>query len=258
MNSASTNRGFGSTLGLIGALGVKNFRVRFRGARLGPLWVVVQPVIQGSVIAFVFSRVAPRLTTINYPLFVLSGILPWAMTTRAILAGTTSVLDNAPLVKKVAMQKAILPLSAMGAAVAASGIGVLLLIPFSVWVVGPTRLLLLPLAIAVNLLLVVPAGVLFAALYVRHRDLRFAIESAIVIAFYASPIIYPSGRLGPAMADLQRWNPITGVLSLYRAAFAGLPVDWMAVSVSAGFGAVVLAFAVIVFGRRAGEFADLV
>ena len=249
---------FRRSCGLLAVLATKNLRLRFRGARLGFAWLLLQPIVQGGVIAAVFSRVAPSVTTQNYPLFVLSGILPWALTTRALLAATTAILDNAPLVKKVAVPRIVFPLAAVAATSAAGAMGILLLLPVSA-ASGTLslRVALLPVAMAAHLVLVVPAGVLFSALYVRTRDTRFAVESSIVVAFYASPIIYPSDRLG-RFEDLQKWNPITGVLSLYRASFTGSAIDGSAVLISLLFAAALTGVALAVFRRRAAEFADLV
>ena len=243
---------------LVKVLSQKNFQIRYRRTALGVFWALLQPVIQAGVVALVFQRVFRGFTVENYALFVLSGVMPWALTTRSLSAATTSVVDNASLVKKVAVSRLIYPLAAIGGSVVvyAASLAVLLVGALVFGTLG-VDVLLLPLAVVLQLFVTTGPSILGAAYYVAYRDVRYLVESGLVILFYATPIIYPTERLGPTGVALQRWNPMTGVLSLYRAAILDRAVDWAAVLVSVGFGAVVLAVGLAAFHRRSAEFADL-
>ena len=245
-------------LGLVYVLSAKNFQTRYRRTALGIVWALLQPVIQAGVVAFVFLRVFQGFRVEHYPLFVLSGVMPWALTTRSLTAATSSVVDNASLVKKVAVSRLIYPLSAIGGTVVVY-LASLLVIVLGAVLSGTlsAAIVLLPLAVVLQLAVVVGPSLWASAYYVAFRDIRFLVESGLAIAFYATPIIYPAARLGPTAGALLRLNPMTGVLSVYRASVLGTPIDGIAVAISAGFAAVTAALGLWAFHRRASEFADL-
>jgi ABC-2 type transport system permease protein len=245
-------------LSLVKVLSQKNFQIRYRRTALGIVWALLQPVIQAVVVAVVFLKIFKGFAVPKYPLFVLSGVMPWALTTRSLGVATSAVVDNASLVKKVAVSRLIYPLAAIG------GTLVVYLASLVVVICGgliyrtlDVRVLFLPLAVLLQLLVTTGPSILGAAYYVSFRDVRYLVESGLIILFYATPVIYPSDRLGPTGVAVQRWNPMTGVLSLYRAAVLPRPVDWAAVAISFGFGVIVLALGLVAFHRRSAEFADL-
>lgn len=243
---------------LVYALAKKNFAVRYRRTRLGLTWAVLQPVVQTAVVSLVFQRLFRGMGITNYWLFVLAGILPWSFATRALTSATSSVVDNASLVRKVAVSRLIYPLAALGSSLAvfAASLVVLLAAAAVAGTLSPS-VLLLPIAIALQLLVITGPALWAAAYFVTYRDVRFAIESGLLVAFYATPVIYPASRLGEAGESLLRANPMTGVLSLYRAAVHGSPLDVTAVAVSVVFGIVALVSGFLVFRRRADDFADV-
>lgn len=245
-------------LGLVLALAKKNVKIRYKRTSLGVAWAVGQPLLQAAVLTFVFTRVfrGPRME--NFGLFVLCGVMPYSAISSGIQVACTSVVENASLVKKVMLPRLVFPLAAVGATltVFAASLTVLVGVSALTGELGLRTIGLLPLGILALLLLALSVGIFAAALYVQYRDVKFVLESGLLMLFYASPVFYDSSRLG-SVAHWQRLNPVTGVLSLVRGALAGLPVDWVAVGWTFSFGAVVLAIALVVFQRRAQLFADL-
>ena len=243
---------------LVIALARKNFAVRYRRTALGLAWAVLQPVVQTAVVSLVFQRLFRGMAIPHYWLFVLAGILPWSFATRSLTSATSSVVDNASLVRKVAVSRLIYPLAALGSSLAVFAVSLVVLIAAAAFAgTLSVAVLLLPLAIALQILVITGPALWAAAYFVTYRDVRFAIESGLLVAFYATPVIYPASRLGELGASLLRANPMTGVLSLYRVAVHGSPVDLAAVAVSVVFGVVALASGLLVFHRKAADFADV-
>ena len=245
-------------LGLVVVLARKNVKIRYKRASLGLLWAVGQPLLQAAVLTFVFTRVFRGQRMPNYGLFVLCGVMPYSAISGGIQSACTSVVENASLVKKVMLPRIVFPLAAVGGTLTVFGASLAVLVVFSA-LSGQLRLetlAYLPLGVVALVLLALSVGVLAAALYVQYRDIKFVLESGLLMLFYASPVFYASSRLGD-LAAWQRLNPVTGVLSLVRGALAGFDVDWLAVGWTFGFGAVVLAIGLVVFERRAQLFADV-
>ncbi len=246
--------------GLTWVLSRKNFRVRYKRAALGVVWAVLQPAFQAAVLTVVFLRFFDAATAVpHYPAYVVTGLLPWAFLAQSLSVGTTSVVDNASLVKKVALPLLVFPLSAVGGTglAFAAGLPVLLVAGAVVGGLGP-GLLLLPVALALELAVVVGLTTLTAALHPAFRDVRYLVESLLVVGLYLSPVLYDPASAGGTAQALLRLNPMTGVLSLFRTALLGRPTDLAAVGVAVVVTAGLLALGAAVFRSRSAEFADLV
>ena len=247
-------------LGLLWALSVKNFQVRYKRATLGVLWAVVQPSFQAAFLSVIFLRVFHYGDRVpHYPLFVLSGILPWSFFAQSVIAATTAVVDNAALVKKVALPLSVFPVSAAGGTSIAFSASLSVLVVATVFFgsFGANVVLLVP-ALAIELLVIIGVALIAGSFHVAFRDVRYLVESMMVVGVYASPILYDLAKVPDRYRPFVRLNPITGVLTLTRAAVLDRPIDMAAVWTACGVAALLVALGAWLFRRRAGEFADLV
>jgi ABC-type polysaccharide/polyol phosphate export permease len=245
--------------GLVRVLAVKNFRQRYLRSKLGVIWALIQPLLQAAVLSFVFIIIFKVKRIPHYPLYVLSGIMSWQFFQQSCVAGTSSIVDNAGLVRKVAVPKIVFPVAAVGgiALVFCLQLIVLLGAGIALRTLHPMTPLLLLLALPLEACLALAIGVLCTSIHVSVRDIRFVVESGLLMAFYLTPVLYDVGRLPPRVASVMQWNPMSGVLSLVRGAVLDRPVDWTGVG-SAFLCAAVLGLAgAWLFRRRSPEFADL-
>jgi ABC-type polysaccharide/polyol phosphate export permease len=246
-------------LGLVWAMSRKNFKVRYKRAALGMLWALLQPAFQAAVLSFVFLKILHVDAVDKYPLYVLSGILPWSFFASSVVAATTSVVDNASLVKKVALPLSVFPVSAAGGTALAFSASLTVLVAVSVFFGSfGLGILLLPVALVLELFVIIGVALIAGSYHVAFRDVRYVVESAMVVGIYASPILYDLTRVPEGARPLIRLNPITGVLTLTRAAVLGRPVDMASVLTAVGVAAVLMLVGTLLFRRRSGEFADLV
>jgi ABC-type polysaccharide/polyol phosphate export permease len=245
--------------GLVRVLAVKNFRQRYLRSRLGVAWAFVQPALQAAVLSFVFLAIFKVHKIPHYPLYVLSGVMTWQFFQQSTVAATTSIVDNAALVRKVAVPKIVFPMSAVGGLLIVFVMQLVLMLSAGA-VLGtlrPQTPLLLVLALPLEAALALAFGVLATAIHVKLRDIRFVMDAALQMAFYLTPVLYDFSRLPLRLRDVMQWNPMYGVLSLVRAAVLDRPVDWVGVS-SAAICAIVIGVAgATLFRRRSPEFADL-
>jgi ABC-2 type transport system permease protein len=169
----------------------KELKVKYTASVLGAIWSLLNPVMFLAVFSFVVVVLKNRIP--DFPVFLLSGLLAWNFLASSLQAGARSVIDNANLVKKVAFPREILPLSAIGVAlvdfVLQSAV-LLLFIAVSGHGFRFPEVLLYPLAIVV--LLVFTSGLTFwvAALNVRYRDVGHLLNLALLVWFWATPIVY--------------------------------------------------------------------
>jgi lipopolysaccharide transport system permease protein len=186
------------------------------------VWVVVVPLLQGAVLAVVFSKVVKVGGGDGFAEYVLSGILCWAYVSSTIAAATTSIVDGAGLTDKVWFPRALLPLVPCLSNLIGFVVSILVLLgtlPFLGAPMGADLLLLLP---AAALLVAFTAGAAFvlSALHVSFRDVRFLVQAALLVWIYVTPILYPRSVLG----SLEGWvdaNPLTGIVALFHQAVGG-------------------------------------
>jgi len=91
---------------------VKELKAKYSGSVLGLAWAIIIPLLIMGVISFVFGSVL-KIETQNFPLFVLSGILPWMFFAAALSNATNSILNQKHLLRQFTFNIEILPLSSI-------------------------------------------------------------------------------------------------------------------------------------------------
>jgi ABC-2 type transport system permease protein len=260
---------------VLGNLARKELKVRYKSSVLGVLWSMLNPILYLVVFSLVFS-VLLKSPIPDFPVYLLSGLLPWTLFSTGLQGTTLSVVSNAELVPKVAFPREILPLSAIRAQTVNFFFQFLVLVAFMVIFgypfLGP-GLLLLPAALLVLLLLIAALGFATSALNVRYRDTGHLVELAVLAWFWSTPIVYGATfvreNMAPGAFRIYLLNPVTNVvLAFQRALYGGHPANvdrlptadlgwyWMRLGL-VGLGALILLLITWrMFFRMSGDFAE--
>jgi ABC-2 type transport system permease protein len=215
---------------LLNQLVRKDLKVKYQGSVIGFAWSLANPLILLAiyyvVFTFVFKNKIPE-----YAIYLMAGLLPFTCFSQSVGGASVSVVSSAGLVKKVRFPKLVLPLSAVGFAVVQFVLQITLLLVI-VAVTTPDRfglysLLIVP-AFALLLLFSTALGILVSALNVKWRDTSHFVEIALLVWFWANPILYAAGVVrGPLLKHGVYWayflNPMATVVSCFQRAIYGHP-----------------------------------
>jgi ABC-2 type transport system permease protein len=261
---------------ILGNLARKELRVKYKSTILGVAWSMLHPLLYLVVFYVVFTYFLPSGIP-DFPVYLLSGLLPWTLFSTALGGATASVTGNAQLVPKVAFPREVLPLAVIRAQTVNFFFQFLVLVGFLVVFGYPLvhrGLILLPLALAVLLLFVAAVGFATAALNVRYRDVTYLVELGLLAWFWGTPIVYPASlvadNLGSTGFSIYLLNPVTNiVLTFQRAIYGGVSSEALGELPAPGLrwygfralavGAVSAALLYVtwrLFFRRSGDFAE--
>src|SRR5437870_1552622 len=85
---------------LMSNLIARDLKTKYRGSVLGVFWSLLNPLMLMLVYTAVFSVIV-RVPIQHYPIFLLAGLVPWNSFAQSLTSATTSVVDNAAIVRKV-------------------------------------------------------------------------------------------------------------------------------------------------------------
>lgn len=197
---------------------LKDFRVRYRNMSLGMFWSLLNPLVMMALLTFVFTRIYRADDIPNFPVFVLCGIVPFNFFTLSWLTATTSIVDNARLIKRVSIPRVLIPFSTVVGNALHLGIQFSLLIAF-VFAFGYRPNIYwfwLPVIWLLTILFACGVSLITAALNIFLRDVKYVVESANLVLFWLVPIFYPFSAIPNEFRELYQFNPVAALVLALR------------------------------------------
>jgi len=205
-----------------------NLKSRYKNSALGFVWSLLNPLGMMLVFTIVFGFLMPDVRVENYPLFVLTGLLPWNFFQASINAGMYSVVGSSNLVKKVYFPREVLPIATVlsqlvNFLLAFAVLFVALVVfqaSFSPW------LWTLPFVILIQTVFSTGVVLVLSTLNVFYRDTAMIMEVVMLAWFFLTPVVYSVALLpetisvGSFTVPLQRMvyilNPVASLIAIYR------------------------------------------
>lgn len=240
----------------------RNIKVRYKQTLLGAAWAIIQPFFTMIVFTLFFKRLANMPSDgIPYPIFSYSALLPWTYFSTAINASGNSLVQDRGLLTRVYFPRATIPAAATlsGLVDFAIASGVLILLMLQYRIPPSYGLLLWPLLVVPLAALALGVGMIFAAVNVKYRDVKYAMPFAVQLWLFVTPIIYPTSIVPERFRFLVGLNPLTGIIEAFRASL--LPtrqVDWQLLGISVATTGLILALGLRYFRKTERAFADIV
>ena len=217
-------------------LSSRDLKVRYSTSLLGYLWSVLDPLVMSAIYWFVFTQVFNRdVGEEPYIIFLISALLPWVWFNASVSDFTRAFKKDARLVRSTAIPRSIW----VNRIVLSKGIEYLFSLPVLVLFIvvnmfvelDPGRtvhvgwgILWMPVAMLLQTVLLIGLGLLIAPLCVLFVDLERTTALVLRAMFYATPIIYNVTDLPGIFQTLGAFNPLAGIMMLYRMPF--FPDQW--------------------------------
>ena len=240
----------------------REVKVRYKQTALGALWAIIQPLFTMLIFSLFFGRLAKMPSDgIPYPLFSLTGLIPWTFFANGLAQSSNALVTNANLISKVYFPRLAIPIASIFSGVVDFGIAFLLLLcmlPFY-HVSIPPQVWLLPFFFILAFVTALGVSLWLSALNVEYRDVRYTIPFLTQFWMFATPIAYPASLLHEPWRTVYGLNPMVGVVEGFRWALLGAKdAPGPIIAVSSLASVLILVGGAFYFRRMEKTFADVV
>ncbi len=238
----------------------RDIKVRYKQTVLGAMWAALQPLASMLVFTIFFGKLAGIPSDgIPYSIFVLAGLLPWTFFSNALTQASSSLVNSTHLITKVYFPRLMVPSAAVMAGLIDFVISLAIMGVMMGYhrVLPPVLVAVVPLLMLLTVVTALGVSIWLSALTLAYRDFRFVVPFLVQLWMFCSPVVYPLTMVPEKWRFVLALNPMTGILSGFRAAILGLPMEWGYVAVSALVSAGTLACGLAYFKRVERRFADI-
>ncbi|HEU4752870.1 MAG TPA: ABC transporter permease [Armatimonadota bacterium] len=202
----------------------RDVKGNYRQMALGPLWIVLRPLLSVLIFTVIFGGVVRTPTDgLPYPVFFYSALLPWTFFAGALQQSASSLTNNMHLISKVYFPRLVVPIAGTLGGILDAAVSFLVLLGMCLlygFRPGP-GILLLPVYMLLAMGTALAVGLWIASLSVRFRDVTFVLGYVTQAWMYASPVIYSTHIVPARWKLLFMLNPMTQVIDGFRWALLG-------------------------------------
>ena len=244
----------------------RDFKTMYKQTILGPLWIIINPILTTLMQVLVFGNIAD-ISTDGMPqfLFYMAGNTVWLYFSSCLTKTSTTFTANAAVFGKVYFPRLVTPISIVISGLISFGVQFAIFLVTDIYytvngMVHPGLLVLLtPLLVIELALLGMGCGIIISALTTKYRDLAVLVTFGVQLWMYGSAIIFPVSSLPEKWAHLLMLNPVVPIVEAFRYAYTGhgtFSVKYL------GIGAIVtlviLFVGIVIFNKVEKTFMDTV
>ena len=245
----------------------RDFTVFYKQTILGPLWYLIQPLVNTLVFTIIFGKLA-EISTDGLPQFIfyMSGTILWSYFSVCVSNISSTFLANKEVFSKVYFPRITVPISTVIFSFLQFFLQFFIFIGFYLYFftrgseINPNLgLIYFPLLLVFMALIATGVGLIISSVTSKYRDLSLALPFLIQLGMFASPVVYPFSLIHDGYKILSALNPMTSVIELFRGMFFGITdINIFYVSISFTVAIVLFILGLILFFKVEKNFMDTV
>jgi len=245
----------------------RDFVTLYKQTILGPLWYIIQPLVNSVIFTIIFGKVAKIPTDGTPPfLFYMAGTVVWSYFSTCLTQTSNTFVSNRDIFGKVYFPRMTVPISIVIASIFQFIIqfAIFLGFLFYFWYQG-AEIFVSKSAFALPLILIqmgilgLGVGILISSLVTKYRDLTFAMTFAVQIWMYITPVVYPLTEVPERYRSLYVLNPMVSIVETFREAFLGVSsIEQKHIIISVLVTLCIFGIGVVMFSRIEKTFMDTV
>lgn len=245
----------------------RDFKTLYKQTILGPLWLIINPLLTTIMFTVVFGNIA-NISTDGMPqiVFYMLGTTVWTYFSSCLTKTASTFTGNAAIFGKVYFPRLVTPISTVISGLINFGVQFLMFLGFMIYFMvkgSPIHpnlwILITPLLLVQLAALALGFGIIISSLTTKYRDLAVLVTFGVQLWMYATPVVYPASQIGGKLKALMMLNPVSPIVESFRYAFLGsgsIPWNYLGISVITTL--VVLFAGVVLFSRVEKTFMDTV
>ncbi|HVZ23123.1 MAG TPA: ABC transporter permease, partial [Vicinamibacterales bacterium] len=217
-----------------GLLFRENLLRRARGTLLGFWWVILRPLMAaaGFIATFVFVAPLNTGTGVPYPVFFLSGFIPWRLFQATVTQLPRAVMRSRGMMSRTYFPRLLVPLAGFGQALIEVGLlcAVFVIVVATQWWTHPGQA---PIRLGIQTVWLLPCllgalafavaiGMVFGIVALFFRDVVFSLTYIVQLVMFVTPVLYPATFVpGSYRWLLYSLNPMAQMVTVSRWALTG-------------------------------------
>jgi len=241
--------------GLLLLLVKRELRSRYAASNFGAFWNLVHPIVMVVIYFAIFGELmasrggggGSETDRYDYLIHLTAGMVPWLMFSEIISRCCTVLLENANILKKMALPEEVLFLSVFVTSFSVYSISLVALVAI-LWMAGAPVTFAMVFAFPVMVALGLSAlglGMILSVMNLMVRDVAQFVDIGLKLGFWSLPIVYLPTVLPRHVAEIIALNPIYGFHARIQSLF-GSP--WVEYNPDSYWLMVLLPFAMLLFG----------
>lgn len=245
----------------------RDFKTMYKQTILGPLWIIINPLLTTVMFTIVFGNIA-NIPTDGVPqlVFYMLGTTVWTYFSTCLTKTSTTFTGNAAIFGKVYFPRLVTPISTVISGLINFSVQFIMFLGFMIYFkmtgssIQPSLYILItPLLLLQLAALALGFGIIISSLTTKYRDLAVLVTFGVQLWMYATPVVYPASQIGGKLKILMMLNPVSPIVESFRYAFLGSgSIPWNYLGISVVTTLVVLFLGVVLFSRVEKTFMDTV
>lgn len=196
----------------------------YKGQPLGAVWSIIKPLVLILLYIFLFGVVFKsnvgfsETMPLSYSSYILSGMVPWLCIQTCLTTGSTSVINNAAIVKQVIFPIEVFPIKSLGSALIMEGVYLAGTLAYNL--ISSSKILwtyaLLPIAILLQIIFLLGINYILSSLTVYLKDIKDFVQLFCLLGVYIMPVVYLPDAVPSIFRPFLYINPFSHYIWMFQ------------------------------------------